>query len=277
MDNDAAHQAVSASARDIYAVIAAKIRTDSQTLVKPIPVELLSEVFPELKPEEIVEQLVKMTRIEQYGDVRVHITASGAAYLYSENSIATDEAVERIVAEETQNRIVDLIRYDSKKRIRLTAVTSLCEKFPDLEPARVQQYAGAILNGSKHQDIHRVAGPSGVEYLYSIDFMTETYAHLLARVEAKDPEALIAETVREESRIYPRPTRVGLFYAPVFQLQEYQMETVVESVLARDDCKDIKKIVAPNGALYLYSDRYLNQALAERYVQWEEVEKFKNQ
>ena len=51
------------------------------------------------------------------------------------------------------------------------------------------------------------------------------------------------------------------------------MEAVVDSILDREAYKDIKKIVAPTGAIYLYSDLYLNPATAEKYVEWEEVEK----
>jgi hypothetical protein len=258
-------------------IIAEKIRTDSQTLAKPIHVESLGVLLPDMKPEEIVGQLTQMVRIERYEDVRVHISACGAAYLYSENSISTGEAIERIAAEETQTQIAEQIRDDSGKHLRLTALASLGGKYLDLGPERIKQYAQAILNDPNYPDIRQVAGPAGLEYFYSVNFMTQTYARLLARVEAHNPAALIAETVREESLIYPRPTRVGLFYAPVFQLQECHVETIVESMLVCDEYQDIKKIVAPTDAIYLYSDRYLDQALAERYVQWEEVEKLTNQ
>jgi hypothetical protein len=261
----------------VYGIIAEKIRADSQALAKPIHVESLGVVFPDMKPEEIVGQLTQMVQIERYGDVRVHISASGAAYLYSENSISTGEAIEKITAEETQTQIAEQIRDDSGKHLRLTALASLGERFPGLDPERVKQYAQEILNDPNYRDIRQVAGPAELEYLYSVNFMTQTYARLLARVEAHNPAALIAETVREESLIYPRPTQVGLFYEPVFQLQECDVETIVESMLVCDDYKDIKQIVAPTGAIYLYSDLYLDQALAERYVQWEEVEKLTNQ
>lgn len=276
--NAAASQTVQKISVDvIYIAIADKVRTDSQSLGKPIHVETLGALFPDMKSEEIVNHLAEMVKVERFQDVKVQISKSGAAYLYSENSISSADATEKIVAEETQAQIVDQVREDSSKRIKLTPLASLGELFPELESERVKQYALAILEDASYPDIRHVAGPTGLVYLYSVNHMTETYARLLARVEANDPAALIAETVREESMIYPRPTQIGLFYAPVFHLQDCNMEAIVDSLLSREAYKDIKKIVAPTGAVYLYSDMYMEPALAERYVQWEEVEKLRNQ
>lgn len=261
----------------IYIVIADKVRTDSQRLGKPIHVETLGELFPDMKPDEIVNHLAEMVKVERFKDVKVQISASGAAYLYSENFIPSEDASEIIIAEETRAKIADQVREDSEKRIQVTPLSSLGEIFPDLASEKVKQYALEILEDITYPDIRQVAGPTGLVYLYSLNHMTETYARLLARVQANDPAALIAETVREESLIYPRPTKVALFYAPVFQLQECNMPIIVESVLARPEYKDIKKIDAPTGAIYLYSDLYMNPALAERYVQWEEVERLTSQ
>ena len=274
----AAPQTVQKIAVDvIYIVIADKVRTDSQRLGKPIHIETLGELFPDIKPEEIINHLAEMVKVERYQDIQVQISASSAAYLYSVNFITAADATEKIVAEETQTKIAEQVREDSQKRIQLTPLSSLGEIFPDLEPEKVKQYALAILEDINYPDVRQVAGPTGLVYLYSLNHMTETYARLLARVEAKDPAALVAETVREESLIYPRPTKVALFYAPVFQLQECNMPIIVESVLARPEYKDIKKIDAPTGAIYLYSEMYMNPALAERYVQWEEVERLTSQ
>jgi hypothetical protein len=261
----------------IYIAIADKVRTDTQSQNKPIHVETLAALFPDMKPEEIVNHLAEMVKVERYKDIQVQISSSGAAYLYSEKFISPENANEKIVAEETQTKIAEQVRQDSEKYIRLTPLSSLGEVFPDLEPDKVKQHALAILEDITYPDIRQVAGPTGLVYLYSVDHMTETYARLLARVEANDPAALVAETVREESLIYPRPTKVALFYAPVFQLQECNMPMIVESVLTRPEYKDIKKIDAPTGAIYLYSEMYMDPDLAERYVQWEEVERLTSQ
>lgn len=260
----------------IYIAIADKVRTDTESTGKPIHVEELGTLFPDMKSEEIVNHLTEMVKVERFQDVRVYISSSNAAYLYSDKYLPELEAVEKIVAEETQGQIAAKVREDSEKNIQLTAPSALVALFPDLEAERVQKYVTALLENTNYPDIRHVVGPTGLGYLYSVDHMTATYARLLARAEAKNPEAMIAETVREESQVYPRPTKVALFYEPLFQIEPDKLESVVESMLSRREYQDIKKIIASNGAIYLYSSVHMEPGFAERWVQWEEVEKALN-
>ena len=183
MDNPAAvPQTVhKISVEVIYIAIADKVRTDSQSLLAPIHVETLGALFPDMQPEEIVNHLAEMVKIERFKDVKIQISPSGAAYLYSENSVSSADANEKIIAEETQTKIVDEVREDSEKRIKLTPLDMLGELFPDMEPERVRQYAAAISGHPDFPDIQQIAGPTGLVYLYSSDHMTETYAPLMIR------------------------------------------------------------------------------------------------
>jgi hypothetical protein len=277
MENTTATPSVQKIAVDvIYIAIADKVRTDTESVGKPIHVETLGALFPDMKPEEIIDHLGEMVKIERYQDVKVYVSASGAAYLYSEKFLPASEAIEKIVAEETQGKIVDKVREDSAKTFQLTAIDALPTLFPDLEADRVQQYAQAVAGAENCPDIKQIIGPTGIAYLYSENFMTPHYASLLARAGAKNPYMTIAETVREESRVYPRPTNVALFYDPIFQIAGDQMETVVENLLRQPEYQDIKKIVATTGAIYLYSDKYLDPGAAQWQVQWEEVERHNN-
>ncbi len=260
----------------IYIAIADKVRTETEGTGKPIHVEALGTLFPEMKPEEIIAHLTEMVKVERFQDVRVHVSANGTAYLYSEKYLPGVDAVEKIVAEETQLKIAEQVREDSEKICQLTAIDALPALFPDLEPDRVRQYTRGVAETADCQDIREIAGPTGIAYLYSENFMTPNFAGLLARAGAKNPYVTIAETVREESRVYARPTKVVLFYEPVFQIDGEQMQTVVENLLKQPEYQDIKKIVATTGAIYLYSDKLLHPGAAQWQVQWEEVEKANN-
>jgi len=260
----------------IYIAIADKVRTETQTLGNPVHVEVLGALFPEMKPEEIVDHLTAMVNVERFQDIKVHISSSGAAYLYSTNCISDQDAIEKVVAEETQAKIADKVRQDSAKHVQLTAMNALASLFPELDADRVQRYAKSVVGAEDCQDIQEIIGPTGIAYLYSEKFMTSNYATILARVEAKNPYATIAETVREESRVYPRPTKMTLFSDPVFQIESDQMQVVVETLLRRPEYQDLKKIVASTGAIYLYSAQYLDPAAAQWQVEWEEVEKNNN-
>lgn len=260
----------------IYIAIADKVRTDTQALEKPIHIESLAALFPDMKPEEIVGHVTEMVKVERYRDIQIYLSPSGAAYLYSNHFLLAVEAAEKIRSEETQTKIAVKVREDSEQKIRLTPVSTLAEMFPDIEPAQVEQYANALLENLDQPDIRRVIGPTGLAYLYSVNHMTETYARLLARVEARDPLAMIAETVREESRVYPRPTKVTLFFEDVFELEACKIEEHLDALLQSEKYRDIKKIIAPNGAVYLYSETFMHPAMAEHWVRWEEIEKANN-
>ncbi len=264
------------TAQTIYATIADKVRVDSRDLAILTHVESLGPLFPDMTPEEIVNYLTEMHDIKEYDDIRALIAASGDAYLYSSTSITAEEAAEKCLIGEVRTKIADKVRKDSKANSQLTATASLAELFPDIAPEQIEKYREAMKQEKGYADIQFLVGPTGIAYLYSESFITSNYATMLARVDAKDACSTIADTVRDESRIYPRPTKVELFYAPIFQIDPGQMQQVVERTLQRPECADIKKIVAPTGAVYLYSNRYMEPAQAERWVQWEEVERLSN-
>jgi hypothetical protein len=258
-----------------FATIAAKVRADSN-LARLTHVEELESLFAGKTPEQIIHLVAELIKTEQYQDIKVLISASGAGYLYSASFIAPAEAGEKALMEEVQETVANKVRADSAESARLTPMKDLPELFPDAPPEQIEKFAGMMAGADKYQDIESVIGPGGAGYLYCATHMTENYAKLLARVETKNPFAAIAETVREESRIYPRPTKVALFYEPVFQIDANLMQIAVEGISQRVEYKDIKKIVAPNGAIYLFSDLYLSEPQAQAFVQWEEVDKLNN-
>lgn len=266
----------SRTAEEIQAAIADKVRAESDHRGKLIHVEELGPLFPELTPERIVKYLGGMDRAKQYRDVRVLVAEGGAAYLYSDAFIAPEDAEARLITLEAHEKIAARVREDSRAHTCLTLADSLAELFPDVPSGEFQMFVSTLAEDDACRDIRRLMGPTGLVYLYCEKHMTHGYANLLARIETHDPYATIAETVREESRIYPRPTKVELFYAPVFQIPVGQIKAVVENLMKQEEYQDIKRIIAPTAAIYLYSTRFMDPKQAERWVQWEEVERINN-
>lgn len=258
----------------IRAVIVEKIRADCATSGAPIHIEDLGTLFPDLPPEQVVDHLAELVKLNANADIHLITSTSGATYLYTEEVLSPEAAAEKILAAETTASIAQAVRVATQKQIRLTALQSVSELAPRVSADKLQGYVHAMPGDERYKDIKQVVGPTGLVYLYSETHMTGNYAALLARAEANDPYMTIAETVREESQLYPRPTKLGLFYEPLFKIPEDQMSVIVESLLKRPEFGDIKKIEAPTGAIYLYSDKYMVAPAAERYVQWEEVERW---
>ena len=122
----------------------------------------------------------------------------------------------------------------------------------------------------------RVIRGSRQSYLYSADGMSGSYARHLARIEDRDIPMLIAETVREDSRIYPRPTEEAFFLRPPFSLDGADLKRALEELGSREGFEDIRTCSASNGASYLYSSRHLADDHARSLAEWIEVEQDQN-
>ncbi len=56
----------------------------------------------------------------------------------------------------------------------------------------------------RNEDLREIPGAHGIAYFYSTQTLSETYAVILVRKKG-DPLELIAQIVRENSSVYPRP------------------------------------------------------------------------
>jgi hypothetical protein len=187
----------------------------------------------------------------------------------------TEKALAR--DEEVRSQIVARVREDSEKSIKLTAVDSLGALIPGAEPDMIDRLLAVLQGDERYQDVKLITNSRGVRYLYSETFMTRTYAEVLARIEANDPLLTIAETVRDQSRIFRRPTNSRLFDAPVFRIDTESLDEYVAELLRRPEFADIKLIRASTGAPYLYSDIYIkSEEWVKSIVEREEVWKPEN-
>jgi hypothetical protein len=158
--------------------------------------------------------------------------------------------------------VVEAIRAESAA-IRITPLGSLQERFPEAD-------IPALIDESAAGDIESVVG-SGTRYYFSTISMTRAYATHLARIADRDPLRLVAETVREESRIYPRPTPIIAFCDPPFRITSGDLPSILEGLTATEEFSDIRSCRASNGAVYLYSTRHLTPDHAEGLTEWNEV------
>ncbi len=121
---------------------------------------------------------------------------------------------------------------------------------------------------------------SGKERLrcYDEKIMSDSYAEALNFAAEGDNLRTIAETVRKESGLYPRPSRIDMFLDPPYRLESGQLEAAMEALVAdNDQFKDIFRTKASNGDVYLYSEKYLSRARAEYLAEWESVGSMESQ
>lgn len=235
------------------------ILTSEQALVSLLPGQ----------HDAISAALAEMGKDHAYKDIKAITTASGLVFFYSENHFKVAEAAAKSLLEEVKFRIGEKVRADSRESERLTAVDPLYDEIGwekgNLNPDEIQK-------DPRYADIKTVAAATGELFFFSDRYMGAGYARVLARAAGKDPCATVAETVRDESRIYPRPTCVLRFLETAYSIQESELKTVVEKMLERPEFDDIRLIVHPTtGGVYLYSIRHLDQRTAESLMDWEEV------
>ena len=236
--------------------------------------DTLIGLVPEHQPEAVSAALAEMAKDPDYADIKAVTTASGLVFFYSERHIKVAEAAAKSLLEEVKFRIGEKVRADSKDSEILTPVDMLAA---EIGWDRSAYNPDEIRKDPRYDDIKTVTAATGEIFFYSTRHMSDYYALLLARVAAHDPCATIAETVRDESRIYPRPTCVLLFREKLFGMNEADLKAIVDKTLERPEFNDIKMMIHPStGGVYLYSNQYLDGETAFSLMDWQEVGKDAN-
>jgi hypothetical protein len=126
----------------------------------------------------------------------------------------------------------------------------------------------------KNEDLEELRGESG-KFYYSSLFMTGSYARLLLRKEG-DPLLLIAECVRENSSLYPRPIPLTTFENSPFELTREEVHLCLKKMAEHADYPDIARTTTSAGTEYLYSTSHLDPNYASMLAEWFDVGQFQN-
>ncbi len=130
-----------------------------------------------------------------------------------------------------------------------------------------------VVDGS--EDLHELAAQDGSRRYYSSHFMTEAYAMILLQ-KLGDHLRLIAETVRENSAVYPRPVPLDIFTQPPFDLTRQEVLNDLERMAAEDGYRDIVPTTTSASRVFLYSTLHLEPEYASMLAEWLDVGQFNN-
>jgi hypothetical protein len=128
---------------------------------------------------------------------------------------------------------------------------------------------------NRNEDLTSIPGQDGLPRYYSTIYMIEAYAQLLVRKEG-NPLLMIAETVRENSKIYPRPIRRDIFKNEPFELNEEEISTCLQKMREEDQYKDIAQTTTSEGTVFLYSTLHLEPDYASMLAEWVDVGQYRN-
>lgn len=256
---------------EVAARFAQTVRSNSKRHRSLTPGQALTVLTKDL-PDRVQKTLQAGLPFDDgYRDIKSIITSSCQIFFYSLAHMSASDAEAKGRIEEMKHVIAEKIRRVSRVTIDLTPLHAIYALWPDMRTVKIC----SILNEMQAQDcfgdIKSVSACSGALYLYCDRHITEKYAVLLARTAVNDTCTTIAHTVREESRIYPRPINVTAFTSRVFGIPPASLQPCIMRVLNHPEFSDIRKLVHPETeAVYLYSNQYMCEDQAFSIMKWME-------
>ncbi len=101
----------------------------------------------------------------------------------------------------------------------------------------------------------------GKTYYHYRPLLSSSYARILSA--QGNPLEQLRDTVRENSRVYPRPVALELFQNPPFNMTAEQLEEILHRLADDGDSQDIRYTQTSVGSIYLYSRKYLTDEYAD--------------
>jgi len=200
------------------------------------------------------------------------------AILKAKNVLETNRAKE---GEGAARAIAAMIRQESEQG-KLISESEIFSKMTDqhllaLPPADPVEEVRNILRKcvEESEDLYELSVEDGSQRYYSSHFMTETYARILLQKQG-DPLRLIAETVRKNSAVYPRPVPLDIFTQPPFDLARQEVLNNLERMAADEQYRDILPTTTSAYSVFLYSTLHLEPDHAAMLAEWLDVGRFNN-
>jgi len=120
------------------------------------------------------------------------------------------------------------------------------------------------------EDVNELTAQDGARSYYSSNFMTEAYARILLQKQG-DHLRLIAETVRDNSALYPRPVPLDIFTQPPFELTQQEILNDLERMEGKEEYRDIVPTRTSTSRVFLYSTLHLEPDHASMLAEWLDV------
>lgn len=136
-------------------------------------------------------------------------------------------------------------------------------------PALIQE---AIVD---HPDIKMIVDDSGGARYFSELSMTDAYARVLL-LRSHGPLRMMAEVIREHSRVYPRPVPLSLFQRSPFNLSDDEITGCLREMADRPPYRDIAQLTTSIGNPFAYSTDYLEPGYAAMLAEWVDVGQVEN-
>ena len=122
----------------------------------------------------------------------------------------------------------------------------------------------------EYPDIREISARNGIAYYHSVRSLSETYAGILVW-KSEDPLWMIAEVVRTNSQLYPRPVSMDSLREPPFGLTREEIAECLTIMREQGEYQDIAQTVTSIGTPFLFSTQHLDPDHASTLAEWLDV------
>jgi hypothetical protein len=109
----------------------------------------------------------------------------------------------------------------------------------------------------EQEDVEEIPGPDGLPRYFCSTYLTGAYATMLIERQ-RDPLALLVQTVRENSLLYPRPVPLHLFHNPPFGMSPEEIQRCLREMKDLESYQDIAQTTTSIDSVFLYSVAFVN-------------------
>jgi len=127
----------------------------------------------------------------------------------------------------------------------------------------------------KNDDIKEISGSDGIPCYYSALSLSETYVRIVIQ-KKENPLLLMAEIVRENSSIYPRPVPLNIFKESPFDFTQDELLVCLKQMAVQRKYQDIAQTITSMGTIFLYSTQHLEPDYASSLAEWLDVGQVNN-
>ena len=189
------------------------------------------------------------------------------------------------ISPQTKDPVIQVIAEGIRKKSQAGELTSENDIFQELlkqdilkgDREESQDHFKEALDETlnRYEDLQKLPDKGEGPRFYSSKFMTESYTRILLQKET-DFLLLIAEVVRENSAVYPRPVPLDLFGDSPFNLSQGDLQGYLEQMAKEEGYRDIRQTTTSTGNVFLFSSQHLEPAYASMLAEWFDVGQFNN-
>lgn len=204
-----------------------------------------------------------------------HVTPESGQEAMPAGEEAMDRPAEELSPEEQLEqekrqrwaRCAEAVREQGKEEQYLT-LSDLCA-WQEMEKDDAAAMMRELMEQEEYKDICVYQGAKDL-YYYTYPTLAHNYVKNVALAQEDDLPHTIAETVRYESKIYPRATAIETFSKFPYHYTEIQTRRALELMAKLPEYADIETYVSGKKKTYIFSTKYLSRAYASSLVEMQE-------